>query len=181
MTLKEKLFCKYYAKIQNHKEAAIKTGYKPDIADKTGVNLLARKNIKTTINNIINEDKQTDLIQKSIIGLERLAFGSITDPIKLLFCESAKDIENLPEMDLFNISEIKKVKGGGFEIKFFDRIKALEKITEIAKSICNNSNTSDFFDAIKQSASMLPSNNNLENNVADTNSTSSTTMEDSNE
>lgn len=177
MTLKEKLFCKYYAKIQNHKEAAIKTGYNPNIADKTGINLLAKKNIQTNINKIINEDKKTNLAQKAIIGLERLAFGSVTDPIKLLFCETVKDIENLPEMDLFNISEIKKIKGGGFEIKFFDRIKALEKITEISQLICNNSNAADFFEAIKQSASALHSSNNLENS----NITSATTVEVENE
>ncbi len=177
MTLKEKLFCKYYAKIQNHKEAAIKTGYNPNIADKTGINLLAKKNIQTNINKIINEDKKTNLAQKAIIGLERLAFGSIIDPIKLLFCETVKDIENLPEMDLFNISEIKKIKGGGFEIKFFDRIKALEKITEISQLICNNSNAADFFEAIKQSASALHSSNNLENS----NITSATTVEVENE
>lgn len=43
-------------------------------------------------------------------------------------------------MDLFNISEIKRVKGGGMEIKFFDRIKALEKL--------ENSDVNGFNDAV---------------------------------
>ena len=34
-------------------------------------------------------------------------------------------------MDFFNISEIKKKKGGDIEIKFFDRLKALEKLQQL--------------------------------------------------
>ncbi|CDD52605.1 terminase small subunit [Ruminococcus sp. CAG:379] len=42
--------------------------------------------------------------------------------------------EQLSRLDLFNVSEIKKVKGGGLEIKFFDRQKALERMYEYASS-----------------------------------------------
>ena len=40
-------------------------------------------------------------------------------------------------MDLFNISEIKKPKDGAMEIKFFDRIKALEKLEQIDSNHTN--------------------------------------------
>ena len=33
-------------------------------------------------------------------------------------------------MDLYCISEIKRPKDGSMEIKFFDRLKALEKLTQ---------------------------------------------------
>ena len=33
-------------------------------------------------------------------------------------------------MDLFLVSEIKRPKDGSMEIKFFDRLKALEKLTD---------------------------------------------------
>lgn len=57
-------------------------------------------------------------------GYERIAFGSISDAVKLIFCEAPPRAVN--KMDLFAISEIKKIKGGGMEIKFFDRLKALQ-------------------------------------------------------
>lgn len=47
-----------------------------------------------------------------------------------MFFENATDNE-IDCMDLFNISEIKKKKGGDIEIKFFDRLKALEKLERL--------------------------------------------------
>ena len=38
--------------------------------------------------------------------------------------------EQLEHMDLFLVSEIKRPKDGSMEIKFFDRLKALEKLTD---------------------------------------------------
>ena len=35
-------------------------------------------------------------------------------------------------MDLYNISDIKRKKGGEIEIKFFDRLKALEHLQQIS-------------------------------------------------
>lgn len=63
-------------------------------------------------------------------GLRHLAFGDISDAILLLFANENEILENLPNFNLYNISEIKRPKGGGMEIKFFDRIKALEKLRE---------------------------------------------------
>ena len=63
-------------------------------------------------------------------GLRRLAFGEIHDAVLLLFADESEILEKLGELDLFNISEIKRPKGGGMEIKFFDRIRALEKLKD---------------------------------------------------
>jgi hypothetical protein len=38
----------------------------------------------------------------------------------------------MESLELFNVSEIKKPKGGGIEIKFFDRLKALEHLEALA-------------------------------------------------
>lgn len=67
-------------------------------------------------------------------GLRHLAFGDIKDAVTLLFADGSEILEKLPELDLFNISEIKRPKGGGTEIKFFDRIKALEKLRDTENS-----------------------------------------------
>lgn len=58
-------------------------------------------------------------------GYERLAFGGIADAVRLILAEEP-DLPELGKMDLYNIAEIKRPKGGGMEIKFFDRIKALQ-------------------------------------------------------
>lgn len=63
-------------------------------------------------------------------GLRRLAFGEVQDAVLLLFAQDDEIAGRLPELNLYNISEIKRPKGGGMEIKFFDRIKALEKLRE---------------------------------------------------
>ena len=63
-------------------------------------------------------------------GLRRLAFGEIHDAVLLLFADESEILEKLGELDLFNVSEIKRPKGGGMEIKFFDRIRALEKLKD---------------------------------------------------
>ena len=175
MTIKEQLFCYYYSQFQNHKEAAIKSGFNKKKADVIGAKLLLKDNIKERIDNILKENKKNDLLQKTIMGLERLAFGSISDAIKLTFAQTLEDIPDLLEMDLFNISEIKKSKTGGVEIKFFDRLKALEKILEISQLTDNKSGEFDFFDAIKQSAKAISEDKELlgykeqENNIKNIN------------
>ncbi|MCD7723306.1 MAG: hypothetical protein LUH82_05090 [Clostridiales bacterium] len=63
-------------------------------------------------------------------GLRALAFGDVKDAVLLLFAGEDEISKRLDELNLYNVSEIKRPKGGGMEIKFFDRIKALEKLRE---------------------------------------------------
>lgn len=58
-------------------------------------------------------------------GYEKLAYGKITDAVRLLFAEDP-GAEEIGKMDLANVAEIKRPRGGGMEIKFFDRLKALQ-------------------------------------------------------
>lgn len=76
------------------------------------------------------EIKKQNLSIKAEIGYERLAFGEISDCIKLMFIKDF-DENQIKNMNLFNISEIKRLKDGTIEIKFFDRMKALEKLQQI--------------------------------------------------
>lgn len=101
--------------------------------------------------------RRKKVTQKEVCeGLRRLAFGEITDAITLLY-ESEDNILNvLPKLDLFNISEIKRPKGGGMEIKFFDRLKALDKLREIVHQDNSHEPTS-FYDALEKSASSAKS------------------------
>jgi hypothetical protein len=65
-------------------------------------------------------------------GLEKIAFGGVGDAISLLFTNEA-DIAQLKGMDFYNIAEIKRLKTG-IEIKFYDRMKAMQCLNELEKS-----------------------------------------------
>ena len=91
----------------------------------TGDAELAEK-ILNEIRRLISLRKNT-LSKLASVGYRRLAFGGISDALRLLYMERPTD-EELKSMDLFMVSEIKKPKDGMLEIKFFDRLKALEKL-----------------------------------------------------
>lgn len=78
-------------------------------------------------------EKLRTIQRKLIKGYEKLAFGSVSDAVRLLFFSEA-DPELLDQLDLFNIAEIKRLKEGGMEIKFFDRLKAMEYLGELGRS-----------------------------------------------
>ena len=87
-------------------------------------------------------------------GYEKIAFGSIGDAVKLLFMEELKPKE-AKKLDLFTVAEIKKPKGGGMEIKFFDRIKALQCLENISRQ---ESSPSSFYEAILKGAEAIENN-----------------------
>ncbi len=149
LTSKEKLFCTYYCINRNGREAAVKSGYV--FPEKSAIKLLRRQEIAQEIARI---DKQREATQKDIsIGYQRLAFGCISDAVKLLFSDELSS-EEIEGMDLFSISEIKRKKGGDIEIKFFDRLKALEKLTDMW-STNKEDEESSLFSAIEKGAKAL--------------------------
>ena len=97
--------------------------------------------------------RTSSLSEIATVGYRRLAFGKISDAVSLLYMENPSR-EQLEHMDLFLVSEIKRPKDGSMEIKFFDRLKALEKLT-------NDSEKEDraipFYDAIAKGAEALRS------------------------
>lgn len=109
--------------------------------------LLQKKDVK---NFIETSHKKSNLTDEVIKGFKRLAFGSAADCIKLIYKTEITDLE-LENMDLFSVSEIKKPKDGSLEIKFFDRLKALQLLSEITENE-NNDKAVPFFEAIKKGA-----------------------------
>lgn len=150
LTQRETLFCRMYVSCRNGREAAFKAGYTvcPEITSKK---LLSTDRIRKKIEEVENENSVTDEEIKA--GLRRIAFSSSADAVKLLLSDGdgGLDIESL---DLFNIAEIKKPKTGGLEIKFFDRIKALEKLGEFANSSLGDA-SAPFYSALEKSAAAL--------------------------
>ncbi|MGN1113977.1 MAG: terminase small subunit [Oscillospiraceae bacterium] len=126
---------------RNAEESALNAGVIPRLAKLEGNRLLARKGVKEKIK---AEEKLLESSEMEVIaGLERLAFGRINDAVKLALSEDF-NVNDLTKAELFNVSEIKKVKGGGVEIKFCDRQKALEKLWEYREKIETRKNAGAF-------------------------------------
>lgn len=131
----------------------MKSGYM--FPEKTALKLLRRRDIAEEIARV---DKQREATQKDIaIGYRRLAFGCVSDAVRLLFSDEVSH-EEIEKMDLFNISEIKRKKGGDIEIKFFDRLKALEKLEDLW-STQREDEESSLFSAIEKGARALRDDN----------------------
>lgn len=131
LTAREELFCRLYASSFDSRASAAKSGYLPQ-PEKKGVELTGRKEIQQRVEELLNQRTQTDAQVRE--GLRRLALGGITDALRLIMCEETLSPEELEKLDLMNVAEIKRPKGGGLEIKFFDRIKAFEKLSALAQT-----------------------------------------------
>lgn len=94
--------------------------------------------------------KKKNLKQEINDGLRQLAFGDVKDCIYLLFAGEEDILTSLPKLNLMNISEIKRPKGGGMEIKFFDRIKALERLGTAERESMDE--PLSFYSALQQGA-----------------------------
>ena len=61
--------------------------------------------------------------------------SSCNDAVQLAFSDELPPQDVLGRLDLYNVSEIKRVRGGGVEVKVFDRIRALEKLYELENAL----------------------------------------------
>lgn len=126
-------FCCCYAKLGNITEAAVMAGHERDNALVWGINILRKKKY----NRLTSELRlffTAEAKSQVMSGLERLAFGDARDAALLVVGDEPPTEEELKKLDLYNVSEIKRVKGGSVEVKLFDRQKALEKMMEYAGS-----------------------------------------------
>ncbi len=138
-------FAKMFVRTRNGSESAVRLGAGPEEAKELEADMLARKSVRRAIRKLDSEDEQNLCYVKT--GLSRLAFGSINDAAALLFAEEPTR-EQVLSADLFNVAEIKKVKGGGVEMKFYDRQKALEKLVELDPELREVSAAQEFLNAV---------------------------------
>ncbi|MBP1535767.1 MAG: terminase small subunit [Ruminococcus sp.] len=145
MELNKRLFAKVFVRTRNGSETAVRLGAQPENAKLIEAELLADPNVKKAIRKLDKEDVQTLCYVKT--GLSRLAFGSINEAAALVFADEVSRDEIL-KADLFNVSELKRIKGGGVEMKFFDRQKALEKLVELDPDLREVSAAQEFLNAV---------------------------------
>lgn len=149
LTEKERLFCAYYADGGDARGCAARAGFSV-MPQRSAAKLLARDDIRSEISKREKEKRTVASVER---GLMRLAFGSVADAMKLMLCEESMSTEEIEKLDLFNVSDIKRPKGGGLEIKFFDRLKALERLEKIGN--CEESSQSSFIKALSDGAKLL--------------------------
>lgn len=149
---KEKLFCYYYAKLRNSKEASIKAGYSRLTAEIQGDRLLMDDTILKVVSEFSRCKENTELLGCVEAGLKRLAFATTNDSVKLMFCDRESANEMLEGLDLFHVAEIKSPKENCVEIKFFDRFKAFDKLIELAMKSENENEACEFYKALESRA-----------------------------
>ena len=124
LTAKERLFCGAYARLLLPREAALEAGYPGKKAAAIAGELLCREEIRQAVGEEIRRAPHKDLLPEIVKnGLLRLIFSSAQGGV-------TGEGADLP--DLFGVSEIKSGKNG-VEVKFADRLRALELLWEIAK------------------------------------------------
>ncbi len=138
---REKRFCEGYALGRDAAEAACEAGY--ERPEKAGVSLLSRDDINAEISRLC-DSRLKNARRKAYSGFERIAFGSINDAVRLLFEQEVPG--DAAGYDLFNVAEIRRPKEGALEIKFFDRLKALEKLEQYGQE--DSDTPSDFYRAL---------------------------------
>ena len=147
LTKKELDFCRWYSRLQNPKEAAIKAGYSV-LPEYRAIRLLSKNTIKIKLDELKKENCFDEKIVSA--GLHRLALGSIADAVKLILSVGDDNPPSPDNLDLFNVSEIKFTLDKGMEIKFFDRLKALDQLSHLSESAENHSALS-FYEALERS------------------------------
>ena len=128
LTAREREFCLSFMQSGDAQLSARRAGFRNP--DSEGERLLCNEKICAELERL-SELRGRLLTALSVIGYQRLAFGSAADAASLLFEENPSR-EALGKMDLFIVSEIRRPKDGAMEIKFFDRARALEKLASLS-------------------------------------------------
>ena len=129
---KEENFCRFFVASREPRASAARAGYSLH-PERTAIKLLAEPEIKRRIAKLENE--RDAKLAEVTEGYRRLAFGSVADAIRL-------------------VSDIKCPKSGGIEVKFFDRLKALDRLCELSNA-ASVGESPDFLTALERSARAL--------------------------
>lgn len=148
---KEENFCRFFVASREPRASAARAGYSVH-PERTAMRLLADPEIKRRIAKLENE--RDAKLAEVTEGYRRLAFGSVADAVKLILSDEPPDGSEIEKLDLTMVSDIKCPKSGGIEVKFFDRLKALDRLCELSNAASAGEN-SDFLSALDRSARAL--------------------------
>ena len=98
---------------------------------------------------MIIADNQIDFSEVAE-GLRHIAFGSNADAVKLLLRSDSLTDRQIKKLDIFNIASLKRTGSCVSEIKFFDRLKAIDKLSSL--SVSQKDGANGFLEALIKSA-----------------------------
>lgn len=151
MTPREKKFCRLMTVLADPRQAAQEAGYKHP--EEEWPELLGRGDIADEISRRMRNIRSV-YESTAICGIYRLAYGGNSDVLRLM--DSAPlTTDELRAIDLRCVSEIKRTKDKSVEIKFFDRIKAAEKLATLYTAGESSDTASGLLDAMRLSAEAL--------------------------
>lgn len=146
--LQKKFLCRFAAG-KNVAEAAAACGIPESSAYEEGIKILRHPDAFKFVTEIAVTMKRydSDSVEES---LDRIINGRINDAVILAkSCPEELTEADVRKLDLYNVSELKFSKGV-CEIKFADRIKAIEKLNEIRTGRAADNAAQSFLDAINE-------------------------------
>ena len=151
LTKKQKKFLCHYLKSRNISEAAAACGIPACSAYDEGIKIMKHPQAWEFISNmsVLIKKFGGDCVEES---LDRLINGRINDAA--IFAKSVPEElsdEDVRRLDLYNVTEL-KIGKGVCEMKFADRLKAIEKLDEIRSGRAVDGMAQSFFDAIEGAA-----------------------------
>lgn len=149
LSKKEKDFCFAFVSSGDMARSAYDAGF-CDNPRAEAFRLLSKQSINDEIVRLVNQRERL-FSNMALCGYQRLAFGGVSDAVRLVCADNLSEL-SLEDMDLFLVSEIKKPKDGSMEIKFFDRLKAMEKLDSVRADLNDNMG---IYEAINNSALSL--------------------------
>ena len=120
-TQRRRAFCVYMARGFPPEEAARKAGFGAGDCGMQSATLLGDAKVRRSIARLRKELSFGAPASLARAGLERIALGDAAGALPLLSGEGGP----ASAADLFHVAEVRLPKGGGVEIKFCDRLKAL--------------------------------------------------------
>lgn len=151
LTKRQKRFLCRFARCGNVAEAAVYCGIPSDSAYEEGLKILRHPRAFEFVTEaaVTLRRYEGDSVERC---LDRLINGRVNDAVILAKSDTAElTEEDVRKLDLYNVSELKFGKGV-CEIKFADRIKAIEKLNEIRSGRASDNVAQSFFDAIGRAA-----------------------------
>ena len=148
LTDRMKLCC-HWAALLGDRRAAVNRVYQRPEHRRAALEALASPEARRYLAGIRAAGKREPEVLE---GYRRLAFGSVSDAVKLMFMdeEAPPDIDKL---DLFNVSGLRRGKGA-LEISFFDRLDALDRLARKDEEAREDAGRG-FYDAVLAGAAAL--------------------------
>ncbi|MEM1484350.1 hypothetical protein V6615_05650 [Oscillospiraceae bacterium PP1C4] len=147
---RKNLFCVFMARGFSPEEAVRRAGLGAGDCGLQSAALLGEPKVRRQIAKLSRELAFCAPAVLARAGLERIALGDISDVIRMV---QEDEGASLSGAELFNISEIKRPKGGGFEIKFYDRLRALSLLAGLDSG--KSETAGSLLSALAQSAASI--------------------------